>query len=145
MALACDLRICGRSATFCLPESKIGVPTVVASVRGTQLLGLSRYLELVLTGQPRDSGWAEQVGLVNRVVDDGDALSTALAWAADITALSPLANRATKNVAAHSHVRTFEESRSYGLRKRAEAINSHDFAEGRRAFIEKREPRFEGR
>ena len=59
--------------------------------------------------------------------------------------MSPLANRATKNVAAHSHLRSFAESQRYGAKRRAEAMGSHDFREGRRAFIEKRKPVFLGR
>ena len=144
VAIACDMRICGRNASFCLPESKVGVPTVNGSVLGARLIGTSNILELILTGEHRDAEWALRTGLVNEVVDDDRVLDVAREWAGKIAALSPLANRISKNIAANAWRRTFDESLEIGAERRTRMLDSYDFQEGRRAFIEKRKPNFKG-
>lgn len=144
MALGCDIRICGQSASFCLPESKIGIPTVNAAIHASNLMGSAHALELLLLGEHRDADWALSRGLVNRVVADSEVYSAGLEWAQKIAALSPLANRATKKVAAKSRYMSFEEGAQLGASLRSGVMNSQDAKEGRRAFIEKRQPKFIG-
>lgn len=142
MALGCDIRICSENASFCLPESKIGVPTVNAAIHATKLMGSSHALELLLLGEHRDAEWAIQRGLVNKVVPTADLYETALDWAKKIASLSPLANRATKEVTLKSHALSFEQATQLGAVRRKVVMGSKDAAEGRRAFIEKRPPNF---
>lgn len=144
MALGCDLRIAGESATFALPESKVGVPTINAAIHGARLMGVSNALELLLLGEQRDAAWAYRTGLVNRVVADTDVLSAAMEWAEKIASLSPLANQITKEAAVRSRYRTFDETVEIAAAKRDTLLKSHDMKEGRQAFIEKRAPKFIG-
>ena len=79
MALWCDLRIAGESATFGCFERRFGVPLVDGGTqRLPRVVGQGRALEMILSGQPVDATRAKEWGLVNQVADDGTALDTAV-------------------------------------------------------------------
>lgn len=79
MALWCDLRIAGESATFGCFERRFGVPLVDGGTqRLPRIVGQGRALEMILSGQPVDATQAKEWGLVNRIADDGMALDTAV-------------------------------------------------------------------
>lgn len=79
MALWCDLRVAGESSTFGCFERRFGVPLVDgATQRLPRVIGLGRALEMILTGQAVTAKRANEWGLVNRVVDDGEALERAV-------------------------------------------------------------------
>jgi enoyl-CoA hydratase len=85
IALFCDLRVAGRSARLGCLERRFGVPLIDGGTqRLPRVVGLGRALDLVLTGRLIDAAYAEQIGLVNRVVDDGQALTHALELAAQL-------------------------------------------------------------
>jgi enoyl-CoA hydratase len=82
MALWCDLRVAGESATFGCFERRFGVPLVDGGTqRLPRVVGLGRALELILTGRELDAETAKEWGLLNRVVEDGTALEAAVAMA----------------------------------------------------------------
>ncbi|WP_206486281.1 enoyl-CoA hydratase-related protein [Thalassotalea sp. G2M2-11] len=144
LVLGADIRICGKNASFCLPEAKVGLPTLNAAIHGTRLIGSAYMLELLLTGEHKDANWAAKTGLVNCMVNDDDVYDTALAWAEKIAALSPLAIQATKSAAVKSHFMSFADICAEMAIKRKTILNSKDAIEGRQAFIEKRKPKFIG-
>ena len=79
LALWCDLRVAGESATFGCFERRFGVPLVDGGTqRLPRIVGQGRALEMILTGRPVDADEAREWGLVNRVVDDGQALEAAV-------------------------------------------------------------------
>ena len=79
IALWCDLRVAGRSARFGCLERRWGVPLIDGGTqRLPRIIGLGRALDLVLTGRAIDSAEALGMGLISRVVDDGDALAAAI-------------------------------------------------------------------
>lgn len=81
MALWCDLRVAGAGATFGCFERRFGVPLVDGGTqRLPRIVGQGRALEMILTGRPVEADEAHDWGLVNRVVDDGQALETAVDW-----------------------------------------------------------------
>lgn len=85
LALMCDLRVVGRSATFGVFCRRWGVPLIDGgTVRLPRIVGMGRALDLILTGRPVGADEALGMGLANRVVDDGQALTTALALARQI-------------------------------------------------------------
>jgi enoyl-CoA hydratase len=85
IALFCDLRVAGRSARLGCLERRFGVPLIDGGTqRLPRVVGLGRALDLVLTGRLIDALEAERIGLVNRVVDDGQALTAALELAAQL-------------------------------------------------------------
>ena len=145
LALACDLVVAAQSARFGVPEVK---RSLVAAAGGALLLPRrlpqALALELLLTGDPIDADRAAQIGLVNRVVDDGEALTAALALADRIAQNGPLAVAATKAIARDGQDWTSAD----GWRRQEEIIrpifDSADAREGALAFAEKRTPVWRG-
>ncbi len=141
VALACDLIVAGQDATFGLPEVRRGqVASGGGAIRLPHRLPHHVALELLLTGEPLAAARALELGLVNRVVPNDQALTTAIELAKTIARNAPLAVAATKRIAAETSNLDFEAA--YELQ---EAIlkpvrESADAQEGARAFTEKRDP-----
>src|SRR5712671_5924977 len=90
LALWCDLRVVEEDAVFGVFCRRWGVPLIDGgTVRLPRLIGLSRALDLILTGRPVDAREAERIGLANRVVPRGQARAAAEALAAEIAAFPP--------------------------------------------------------
>jgi len=87
LALWCDLRVMEETATFGVFCRRWGVPLVDGgTIRLARLIGMSRALDLILTGRPVGAAEAERIGLANRVVPAGQARTAAEALARDIAA-----------------------------------------------------------
>lgn len=143
MALACDFRIAARSATFGVPEVKLGaMPTASGTVRLPLLVGRGHALRMILTGQPIDAAEALRIGFVEELVEDDRLEARALELAAQIAAVSPRAVSAARRcvsaglrLGAHVGLLMEEElTVPLGL--------SDDAIEGKAAFVEKRTPQF---
>jgi enoyl-CoA hydratase/carnithine racemase len=144
LMLACDVVVASADATFGLPEVKRGLfpGTGVMHIGSRMPLGVA--LELALTGDRIDATRAYELGLVNIVVAPGEVLATALGVAERIAANGPLAVAATKELvrmATAGSPRAAERLDEW----RAIVFGSEDAKEGARAFVEKREPRWQGR
>ncbi|GGF04387.1 crotonase [Aliidongia dinghuensis] len=143
LALACDFRIAAQSATFGVPEVKLGaMPTATGTMRLPQLVGRGQALRLILTGQPIDAAEALRIGLIEELVDDDRLEARALELAAQIAAVSPRAvATARRSVAAGLRL-----GYQAGLLMEEELTVplglSDDAIEGKAAFVEKRPPRF---
>jgi enoyl-CoA hydratase len=88
LALWCDLRVAGDTATFGVFCRRWGVPLIDGgTVRLPRLIGHSRATDLILTGRAVDAAEAERIGLVNRVVPAGEALAAAQGLARELAAL----------------------------------------------------------
>ncbi|GAB2759413.1 crotonase/enoyl-CoA hydratase family protein [Salinifilum aidingensis] len=146
IALSCDLIVAADGATFALPEVKRGlIAGGGGTVRLPRRIPHHLAMELLLTGEAIPARRAAEIGLVNRVVPDGSAASTALELAERIGANAPLALAAVKSV-----LRAGDGAPEHtALTAQREAVehlrNSADFAEGARAFAEKRAPEWRGR
>ena len=145
LALLCDIRIAGEGARFGCPEVRWNVLHGYGALALPRLIGLSRALYLLLTGEFVEAQEALRLGLVQEVVPQGEALARAQALAEAICRHGPLAVRMTKELA----LRSFEVPLLEGLRLYSEfrrlLERSQDQAEGTRAFQERRQPRFQGR
>jgi len=145
LAASCDFRIAGRGASFRLPEVPLGINMSWGSIpRLTTLLGPARAKRFVIFGEPLDAAVGQDWGLVDEVVDAGEAEGAALRWAAKVGVLPPLPVRMTKEAVnacaqAHHHAASFMDRDQFLL-----AARSEDLREGLRAFREKRPPRFTG-
>ena len=85
LALWCDLRVAERDAIFGVFCRRVGVPLIDGgTIRLPRLIGLSRALDLILTGRPVDAGEALAIGLANRVVDPGESRTAAESLAAEL-------------------------------------------------------------
>ncbi|HYZ99950.1 MAG TPA: crotonase/enoyl-CoA hydratase family protein [Acidimicrobiales bacterium] len=146
IVLACDLVVASRSATFGIPEVK---RSLVAAGGGLFRLGrklpFNLAMELALTGDPISAEVAHQHGLVNRLVDDGEALEAAVRLAEQVCANAPVAVRESRRVVLEATHAADELGWKMSVDAMAAATGSEDFREGLTAFIEKRPPAWTGR
>jgi enoyl-CoA hydratase/carnithine racemase len=146
LALACDFRVADESARFGMPEVGIGIlPSSGGTHRLVRLVGAARAKELVLLGDRVTAADAAAMGLVTRVVPAGGALDDALALAARLADLPPLAVSLAKQAIdampdASREAGVLLERMAYGL-----LAQTADAREAADAFTEKRPPRFRGR
>jgi enoyl-CoA hydratase len=145
LAMACDMLVAGSDAVFGQPEIRIGIiPGGGGTQRLTRAIGAARAMELILTGRQVRADEAARLGLATRVVPAEETLASALDLAAEIAALPAGAVRAAK-----AAVRAAAELPLAGgvLHERElfrQLFGTPDQAEGMRAFLEKRPPRWEG-
>lgn len=145
VALSCDLIVAASDARFGIPEVKRGLVAAAGGlIRLPKRIPYHVAMELALTGDPIDASRAHALGIVNRVVDPGQAVGTAREIAAGIARNGPLAVDASKQIVAGAIDWTDEE----GWAKQGEiagpVFGSHDAQEGAKAFAEKREPVWQG-
>ena len=111
LALWCDLRIVEASATLGVFCRRFGVPLIDGgTVRLPRLVGLSRALDLILTGRAVDAVEAERIGLANRVVPDGTSRAAAIALAHELAALPQTCLRNDRRSAYEQHGLTLDEA-----------------------------------
>jgi 2-(1,2-epoxy-1,2-dihydrophenyl)acetyl-CoA isomerase len=146
IALACDLVIAGRSATFIQAFSKIGlVPDSGGTWFLPRLVGHARAMGLALLGDKLPAEQAAQWGLIWRCVDDAQ-LATEVETLARQLAVAPTRGLArTKQAMLEGWGRTLEQQLDVERDYQQELGHSADYAEGVAAFMQKRVPRFTGR
>jgi enoyl-CoA hydratase len=146
LALACDLIVASRTATFGIPEVRLGVIAGAGGlVRLAQRMPYHHAMELALTGNLVEAERFERLGLVNRMVEPGEALSVALALAADIVRNARLAVRASKDVVSATGRLPGGEAWDRQASALRDVLASEDAHEGISAFNEKRTPVWRGR
>jgi len=135
LAAACDLRVATPGSRFGIPAARLGLVIDVWTVRRlVALVGAPTARAMLLAADTIDAETAHRLGAVQRLGD----LTAALAWAAEIAALAPL------SVAGHKVALEELDETPDVLAAREAAWSSEDAREGRRAFLEKRPPRFTG-
>ena len=146
IALACDLIVASTAAAFGLPEVKRSLAAVAGGLfRLPRTLPPKVAMEIVLTGDPITAERAHHFGMVNELVEPGQALAAAIGLAERISANAPLAVRESRAIVAAAATTDDETLWNMGFGIMAKLGSTEDFAEGPRAFIEKRPPQWKGR
>jgi enoyl-CoA hydratase/carnithine racemase len=145
-ALGCDIRIMAESAKLAAAFVKRGV---VPESGGTwllpRMLGWAKASELIFTGRTLSARECLTWGLANEVVPDGELMPRAYALAREIAANAPLAVQASKRMMRMGLNETFPDHVHHVYLQLLPLFKTQDMAEGMKAFMEKREPKFEGR
>jgi enoyl-CoA hydratase/carnithine racemase len=146
LAMCCDIRICSDQSRFALPAAKLGLGYGYAGIkRFVDVAGAAVAKEVFLTARQYGAADALRMGMVNHVLPDAEVEAFAMGMAETIAANAPLTVRAIKGIAQE----TVRDSTRRDLAKCEALVRacfaSEDYVEGRRAFMEKRRPKFAGR
>jgi crotonobetainyl-CoA hydratase len=146
-ALACDIIIAAENALFALPEPRVGLIAGGGGVhRLPRAIGTKRAMGMILTGRRVSAREGFELGFVNEVVPEGQALATAKRWAAQILECSPKAIRASKQAVYRGlDEQTLETAMRTVYPAQQENVESQDYIEGPRAFAEKRKPNWQNK
>jgi enoyl-CoA hydratase/carnithine racemase len=146
LALGCDIRIATQSAKLNPGFAKRGI---LPESGGTWLLprmvGYAKAAEIAFSGRTLLADEALELGLVNRVVPDGELSKAAAELAGEIAANAPLAVRAIKRMMRAAETETFEQNVHHVFLQLLPLLRTDDFREGVTAFMEKRPATFTGR
>lgn len=146
LAMACDFRIAVESAKLGQPEINLAIlPGAGGTQRLSRLVGVAKAKELILTGDLVDANEALRIGLVNRVVAQGQAVAAAVEMAQKIMKKGPLAVRLAKAVIDMGSNASLESG--FLMEKLAQTVifGTEDRTEGLSAFLEKRSPAYKNR
>jgi enoyl-CoA hydratase len=145
ISLACDMRIAAENALFGFPEVGLGIlPGIGGTQRLPRLIGPGLANELIFSGRRIDAAEAKEMGMVNRVVGQGEALNVAQQLAAEISKNGPLAVRYAKAATNKALDVDLVSGLEYEADQFALLFSTEDAREGMGAFSEKRKPEFKG-
>ncbi len=145
LALACDVRVAGEDASFAMPMSDGAMPSLGGTQRLPRLIGRARAAEMILLGERIDAPTALSYGLVNAVAPRGEAMAHAERIAVSIAERGPIAVRYAKEAIARGLDMPLDQALRYETDLTIILQTTADRAEGVRAFLEKRTPKFDGR
>ncbi|WP_313806856.1 enoyl-CoA hydratase-related protein [Sphingobium sp.] len=148
LALACDFIVAADTATFALPEPKVGWAALGGGIqRLPRAVGMKRAMDIILTGRVVKADEAFAIGLVSEVVPRQDLMAAARRWASEVATCAPLSIRCSKEVAYGSFdlpsLSDALDISRFPLTQRV--MESEDAVEGKRAFTERRPPRWTGK
>jgi enoyl-CoA hydratase/carnithine racemase len=146
IALACDLIVASETASFALPEPRVGLAALAGGIhRLPRQIGLKAAMGMLLTGRRVGAAEGRALGFVNEVVPPAELAAAARRWADAILECAPLSVRASKQAALAGLGRPLEEAMSGSYELLRDMVKSEDFVEGPRAFAAKRRPQWKGR
>ena len=146
LAVCCDLRIAEEKSRFGVPAAKLGLGYGYDGIkRLADLVGVSMAMEIFFTARQFSAGEAQDMGVVNRVLAEPVFDAFVDDYATRICDNAPMTIAAVK-MAARQITRDPADRDLDALAQQVQAcFDSEDYVEGRRAFMEKRKPRFQGR
>jgi 2-(1,2-epoxy-1,2-dihydrophenyl)acetyl-CoA isomerase len=146
LACACDLRVASERATFVPAFVNVGlVPDSGGTFFITRLLGPARAFEWLCSGRRLTAPEALEWGVVSELAEAGELAPRAAELAAELAVLPTRAIGMTKRLLDRAATSTLDDQLEWEAQLQTAATNSADFREGVAAFLEQRQPRFEGR
>jgi enoyl-CoA hydratase/carnithine racemase len=145
LVASCDLAIASRSAKFATPGVNLGLFCSTPMVALARNVSRKHAMEMLLTGEMISAERAEQIGLVNRTAEPGHEREEALKLASSIAGKSSLTVSIGKKAFYRQLEMPLAEAYAYASEVMVENMLARDAEEGIGAFIEKREPKWEGR
>ena len=145
VAICCDIRIASADSTFAIPAAKLGLGYRYSAMKNlTDLVGPGHAKDIFFTARRLDAAEALRIGLVNRVTE-ADKLDALLAeYTTAICQNAPLTIKAGKRII-RDVLKTGDADMELARKLILDCFESDDYAEGRRAFMEKRKPVFKGK
>ena len=146
LALACDLRYAATSSRFSMPAARLGLGYSLNGMRRfVEQIGAARTAELFLTASVFDALEAQRIGLVHKVHADGEHEAAVEQVLTSIAGNAPLTMLAVKLAIRAASATQGDHDVDRANQAIAACMTSSDYVEGRRAFADKRTPRFSGR
>lgn len=146
LALACDVRIAAESARFSQAFIRIGlVPDFGGTFFLPRIVGWAKAMELMMTAELIDAEQAKQLGILNLVVKDAELADSAGFFASQAAELPTAVVGRLKRLLDSSYSASLQEQLDLEARLQVESATGTDFAEGVKAFVEKRAPKFTGK
>lgn len=143
LALACDMRIAAADAQIGLTETRIGViPGAGGTQRLPRVIGITRALQMMMTGEPITGARAAEIGLVNEAVPAGTLDERARALADVLASRSPSGLRELKRAVYEGMAMPLPQALQREREALMRVLASPDYAEGLAAFAERRAPKF---
>jgi 2-(1,2-epoxy-1,2-dihydrophenyl)acetyl-CoA isomerase len=145
IAFACDLRVASANAKFLLAFAGVGL-SVDSGTSWTlpRLIGYGRAMQLLLLAEPVDAEEALRIGMINRVVGEGEAVAAATEWAQRMATGPTSAYARIKETMLASATQGLDEALAVEAGAQAEAARTADHREAISAFLAKRTPEFTG-
>ena len=146
LAMACHMRVASERARFGQPEINLGIiPGFGGTQRLARLVGLSKAIELILTGDMITAQEAKDLGLLIKVVPDSEVLKQAQGLARKIASKGQVAVRLALEAIREGYKKPLAEGLALESRFFGQVCTTQDMKEGLKAFIEKRQPKFQDR
>ena len=144
MVLGCDLIVAAETASFGLPEPRVGRLPLDGMILLPRLIPRAQAMGMLLTGRRISAAEALECSLINQVVPEDELDGAVQSWIDDIVACAPLSLKAIKRSATDTAHLTMREARNARLSSLSAALQSRDAEEGVAAFREKRAPVWSG-
>jgi enoyl-CoA hydratase/carnithine racemase len=145
LVASCDLAVASETAHFATPGVNIGLFCSTPAVALSRNVGRKRAMEMLLLGGMIPAMHAMEFGLINRVVPEEDVMLEAMRWAGMIASKSPVAMRMGKEAFCRQFEMPLAEAYESAARAMVENMMTHDAEEGIGAFLERRQPHWQGR
>lgn len=146
VAISCDIRVASSTSVFSVPASRLGLGYRVSAMKNlTQLVGPGYAKDIFFTGRRLDAAEALRIGLVNRIAEPAGLDALLAEYTTAITTGAPLTIKAGKRIIQEVLALDADFDAEMCRRLILDCFESEDYAEGRKAFMEKRKPVFKGK